>query len=236
MKTVTTTAPIPIDLLREHWEEENVTYIIDVANSAFKGDKLLTYISNLDISIDISVDYDSDDGMDILKSYFNTTSMCSVLSLEKIALECLYRRRLGQDNKFTAANQEIVDRWLVYTDSLSVYNLFVFKDEKIQELARAAPVYHLETVIGINFVNLLKFREYYDLMPLGKLENHVFIPKIFEEPIFKRESLFKYWAVPHNPLFALTAAIGDGLITPDILNKLLNEELSIINTSLQEGT
>ena len=67
---IETTAPIAIDELKKHFENNDVSYLIDYHKSELKGEKLLTYLSNLDLPCDLkNWDYS------LLKDYFNSTSI-----------------------------------------------------------------------------------------------------------------------------------------------------------------
>ena len=46
---IETKAPIAIDDLKKHFTDENVEFLIDYDKSDLKGEKLLTYLSNLDL-------------------------------------------------------------------------------------------------------------------------------------------------------------------------------------------
>ena len=50
---IETTAPIPFEELKKYFQNDKTRYIVDVENSELQGTKLLTYLGNLDIPIDI---------------------------------------------------------------------------------------------------------------------------------------------------------------------------------------
>ena len=45
-----TIAPIPIELLKEYFSDDTIIFNVDYANSILKGEKLITYLSNLDVT------------------------------------------------------------------------------------------------------------------------------------------------------------------------------------------
>ena len=53
-----TVAPIPIEELKEYFNDDSIVFNINYANSTLKGNKLLTYISNLDIPVQLSGFYE----------------------------------------------------------------------------------------------------------------------------------------------------------------------------------
>ena len=67
---IETKAPIAIDDLKKHFTDKDVSFLIDYKTSDLKGEKLLTYLSNLDLTCDLkNADYD------LLKDYFHSSSL-----------------------------------------------------------------------------------------------------------------------------------------------------------------
>jgi len=50
---VETTAPIAIEDLKKYFADKETFYLINYKDSELKGEKLLTYLSNLDVPADI---------------------------------------------------------------------------------------------------------------------------------------------------------------------------------------
>ena len=68
-----TIAPIPIEDLKAYFENKEITFIIDYNNSTLKGEKLLTYLSNLDVPCDINFKgTKQEDVNEFLVSYMST--------------------------------------------------------------------------------------------------------------------------------------------------------------------
>ncbi|WP_206165444.1 hypothetical protein, partial [Citrobacter braakii] len=59
---IETIVPIPLDQLKLYFPDKNTKFLLDYANSSLKGDKFLTYISNLDVPADVKVDITTDEG------------------------------------------------------------------------------------------------------------------------------------------------------------------------------
>ena len=67
---IETTAPIAIEDLKKHFEDKETSYLVDYEKSELKGEKLLTYLSNLDLPCDLK-----NITPDLLKDYFHSTSL-----------------------------------------------------------------------------------------------------------------------------------------------------------------
>ena len=203
---IETKAPIDIDDLKKHFTDKDVNFLIDYKNSDLKGEKLLTYLSNLDLPCDLkNADYD------LLKDYFHTSSLLKCNALEEMTIEVLHQYKHvdannynGPASKFVSENLEIVEKWVKKLDSLSLYNMYIVEDDKFKEYVESHPKDDTNDLEGVNFVSILhntRFFEYY-----GKVEdkNLTFYTKYFKEYMFRGKNLFEYWANPNNPLFLIT--------------------------------
>ena len=63
---IETKAPIAIDDLKKHFTDKDISFLIDYKKSDLKGEKLLTYLSNLDLPCDLK-NIDND----LMKELFN---------------------------------------------------------------------------------------------------------------------------------------------------------------------
>ena len=67
MNIIETIVPISIDNLKKYFTDKNTSFIIDYNNSSLKGNKFLTYISNLDVPCDVILD-DSLECQELIKA------------------------------------------------------------------------------------------------------------------------------------------------------------------------
>jgi len=203
---IETKAPIAIDDLKKHFTEKDVSYLIDYKNSELKGEKLLTYLSNLDLPCDLkNIDYD------LVKDYFHTKSIVNVKELEEWTIDILHVYKNvdkslyhGPHSKFISENLDIVEKWVKKLDSLSLFNMYIVEKDAFKEYVEGHPTDDTVSLEGINFVSILKntrFFEYY-----GKVDekNLTYYPKYFKEYMFRGKNLFEFWANPNNPMFLLT--------------------------------
>jgi len=203
---IETAAPIAIDELKKHFENNDVSYLIDYHKSELKGEKLLTYLSNLDLPCDLkNWDYS------LLKDYFNSTSILNCSTLEQIAIEVLHVYKNidknsyhGPHSKFISENLEIVEKWIKKLDSLSLFNMYCVKEPTFKQHAESYPHDDTKDLVGVNFVSILKNTNFFRYYSAVKEENLNFYTNYFNEYMFRGKNLYSYWANGNNPLFLLT--------------------------------
>jgi len=231
MNIIETAAPISIDNLKHYFVDKTTFYVINYKDSSLKGAKLLTYLSNLDVPCDISFkDCPLSDYHDILKDYLHSSMIVNVSSLENGVINIIHQIK-GlipiSDKQFIEENKEILNNWILKLDSLTVYNMYIIKDNPFQEFINGFQVDETKEMVGINFISLLKHKELYSFYRNIVKDNLKFYPHYFNEYIFKGKNLFSYWANENNPLFLLTYGIAEGLVKN-------NEYVEIKNKTIQE--
>ena len=104
-----------------------------------------------------------------------------------------------------------------------IYNLHTIDLEDAKDFIDSAPKNNTDSLVGVNFVSLLKHEEIYHLIVDTELTDCVFYEKYFDEYMFKGKNLYSYWANDNNPLFLTTWAVATGART-DILAELETTE------------
>ena len=211
---IKTAAPISLDDLKKHFTDKTISYVIDYANSKLQGAKLLTYVSNLDLPIDIEFDPSSNEGKELIKAYLTSTFLVNVPSLEIATINYLLNYRFEETpDSFVVENKDIFDLWSRLLDSATVYNMYMVNDESLKEFARQLPEEKFETMVGINFVQLFKHEGFYTFYQKIDQNNLKFMPQVFDDYMFKGKNLYNFWATDKNPMFLLTWGIAAGVIT-----------------------
>ena len=86
-----TVAPIPIEELKEYFNDDSIIFNIDYAKSSLKNDKLLTYISNLDVPVRLSgfdeLQYEEKE--EFILSYLNSKLIVNLEDIEELVLYIL---------------------------------------------------------------------------------------------------------------------------------------------------
>lgn len=229
MNFVETVAPISIENLKKYFTDKTTFFVINYKDSSLKGNKLITYLSNLDIPCDISFNgCDVNECYDLLKDYLNSSSLVSIPSLESLTINVLhqYKKLRNQtDIGFIEANLEIIEKWVSKLDSLTLYNMNIIANGTFKEFNERFENDPTDEMNGINFVSLLKndyFYSFYETIDKSKLKVY---PHYFNDYMFKGKNLYTYWANENNPLFLLTFGIAEGMITGETYNSAKQQTL-----------
>lgn len=208
-KVITTTAPIAIEYLKEYFADKETTYVIDYAESELKGEKLLVYLGNLDLPADIKFET-SEDLEEMVLAYASSTFIVNIKSLEFAMLNLLLKNEIGFP--LTDELQVLLDHWSVRIKSLLLYNLHTVNLEEFNTFVDAAPKDDTDSLVGVNFVSLLKYEELGQIIvdDDNNLDECINYTKYFNDYMFKGKNLFSYWANPNNILFLQTWSIGSG--------------------------
>lgn len=227
-KVIETEAPISIDNLKLYFEDKETTFIIDYAKSSLKSEKLLTYLGNLDLPCDLSVE-DENDMQEIIKAYLNSNFIINIPLLELVTIHLLAQKKgifPVTDQSFLDNNKEELDLWEKRIDSLGLYNLYMLNDKQTKDMVEKQIVAEDDgDTRGINFVSLIKYPDFYQLLTESRTNNMNYYPTFFNEYVFKGQNLFHYWANPINPYYVMTQTIASGAFNPeDLFNNIAQEQ------------
>lgn len=227
MNTRDTVAPIPIELLKEYFSDDSIVFNIDYEKSLLKGDKIITYLSNLDVPCKLT-GFDNvslEDKMSLVRDYMNSNLIINSNELEVCVLKILHnaaiydfvRRYDVQDildekeiEIFCEKNKEIIHKWLVMLASCSVYAIYSIEDfkDKVKEEFETIDDYDY---CGVNFVQLFKYEDTQVLLTNQDL-NVYYFEKQFNEPMFKGANIFYYWQTEENTMAIMAWGISTGEI------------------------
>lgn len=230
MQVIETAAPIKIEDLKKYFEDKSTVFVIDYASSSIKAEKLLIYISNLDIPCDIKFN-NADEVSELLAAYLHSSFIVNLPILEKITISLLLQNKglvdIVDDEMLTKL-KPYLDVWTEKLDSLPLFNLYVVQDDEFKQWVVD---HHVEDdtsdLAGINFVSILDNEDFYFFYQ--KLtDNPKYYSKLFNEYMFKGRNLYSFWANEHNPLFLLTHAIASNTMEIDkytTIVKITNKEI-----------
>jgi len=223
MNIVETIAPISIDNLKKYFTDKTTFFVIDYKNSTLKGTKLLTYLSNLDIPCDINFkDCSTEECFEAIENYLHTAMIVNIPSLEKATIGILHQAKgliPVLDKEFIETNKEILNKWVSKLESLTLYNMHIVKDETFKEFVDSFEVDESNELIGVNFISLLKRKDFYSFYKNTKQENLKFYSRYFNDYMFKGKNMYSYWANENNALFLLTYGIAEGIVTGNSYNE-----------------
>jgi len=241
-----TVAPIPMEELKEYFNDDSIIFNIDYSESILKEDKLITYVSNLDIPCNI-VGWDKvslADRKNYILVYMNHRLIINSVHSELTVLKMLYQEAgfewideiydieyiLNDDEmaEFRSENPEIINRWLTAIASGSVFNVTTINDEAIREAAKN----EFETIddydyIGVNYVKMYEWEEAQAILALDIPV--YYMEKQFNEPMFKGKNMFYYWTTPNNFMAMLTYGVSSGEIIHEDFQHQMQKELEYVS-------
>lgn len=193
---IETTAPIDIVHLKEFFKDKTISFLIQYDASTLKGEKLLTYLSNLDIPCDIK--FETEEGMmECLEAYLNTTNILNCRTLEMMTLNMLCGGDAPEHLK------KILDHWKDRLNALPNFNVYSIQSKQFENFADSLEQDDTDTLVGVNWISLLKNSEFNDYFENNET-NSKFFTKYFNDYMFKGKNLYHYWANERNITFLLT--------------------------------
>lgn len=232
---VKTIAPIPIEDLKKYFANKDVQFVIDYSNSKLAGNRLLTYISNLDIPSNIDFTNSSREEVEsLLKEYLKSTVLVNVFSLEMLAIRVLSEYKnvhIGEKifESFVEDNLDLIKAWASKINSLTLYCLYSIESEETKNFVRTFEEDDTDDMQGINFVNLIKHESIFNLFENIDRNELKYYSKYFNDYMFRGKNLYSFWASETNPMFLLTY----GIISGELKSK---EYFSAKRQSIQEVT
>lgn len=217
MSVISTTAPISIENLKLFFADKSTTYVIDYDNSSLQGQRLLTYLGNLDIPCDISAfDPTNASHAELLGDYLKTQSLVNIPALEQATIDCLFEYKHITDTThyrdFISKHEDDIAEWVCRLDSLTLYNMWCIESDDCKQWVKQHPEDGADATSHVNFVKLLKYEHFYVYFSAVNQSNLKNYTTLFNEYCFKGKNLFEFWGVAQNPMFVLTWAIASDSI------------------------
>tara|TARA_B110000967_G_C18872357_1_gene556181 strand:- start:1178 stop:1927 length:750 start_codon:yes stop_codon:yes gene_type:complete len=243
-----TVAPIPIELLKEYFTDDTIVFNIDYAESILKGEKLITYLSNLDVPSTLT-GFDkvsAEDKFSFVKDYMNAKLIIKNYELEVCVLRILYELSglewivdyeeienilsLEEICVFCQDNQDMIQTWLTMLASLSIFALTTIVDEEekiLDSLKEEFETINDYDFCGANFAMMLRHDATQQLLVA---EREVFyFEKQFNEQMYKGQDLYTYWNNDNNTMAIITWGISSGDITFDEFNANIEKGLDDVS-------
>jgi hypothetical protein len=225
MNIVETKAPISIEDLKLYFNDNETFYNIDYTTSDIKSEKLLVYISNLDIPCNIK--FNSEEEIEeMIGVYLNSNFLVNIESLELKAMDLLFQEKgiiKKRDLALLEKYSEEIDTWATKLESLTLFNMYMLNSNEIKEwITESHPTDDTSELTGVNFLSLLKYEMFYSYYQKMTQELKYF-STYFNEYMFKGKNLYSYWANENNPMFILTYHISQGTLNVEEYHKTLLE-------------
>ena len=211
MNIVETTAPIAIEDLKKYFADKETFYLINYKDSELKGEKLLTYLSNLDVPADIKFST-LEEIAEMIAVYVKFNLIVNIPSLEEVMVNLL----LEYNNKLPQVSEELLEVvkddlpiWDNIIKSCSLFNMYSIECDEFKEFALSHTHDDTDSTQGINFVSLLKHSNLFAIFDDVDHTELKFYTKYFNDYMFKGKNLYAYWANIENPLFVLSWNIAN---------------------------
>lgn len=241
-----TIAPIPIELLKEYFSDDSIIFNINYAESILKGEKLITYLSNLDVPCKLTGwdKVSSSDKLSFIKDYMNSKLIVKNYELELCVLKILYEASqleffVEYQNEDILTKEEIlsfcknednkdtIDKWLTMLASCSLYALTTVPD--IAEMVKKEyEIIDDYDYCGVNFVQLFRHEVTQELLTSDR--EVYYFDKQFNETMFKGANMYSYWNNDANSMAIITWGISSGDITYNEFNSMIQKGLDNVST------
>jgi hypothetical protein len=209
MNEIQTTAPIPIEQIKEYFKDKTTVFKIDYAQSKLQGKILLVYLSNLDIPCDIILSdaVTQEQKFELLESYFSGNSIANIPYLNAASSQIVLEAT-GIDTtdfgglltksecvEFIQSRLELVSQWAYFLDSTMVYLIKMFTDLDEQlNVKENFPNIDDPNFVGLNVINLLNIAGFLEIyFSSDRPLNLLYLTQQFEAHMFKGKSLFDYY-------------------------------------------
>ena len=223
--------PLDDNQLLEFIDNQDKVYVIDFSKNTLDNQTALTYLSNLEMKCNIDFSGLSlEQKFDLIQTYMTFDSMVSIENLEKLVLQIFNQYKgisledcnlniLSKEEitTFIDKNQELLQKYDEVFSSIFFFNLLSYYNEEEKELMKKGceKIIQNPRYIGINFVNLLKYPEFYAQFLLDKPRYTYYFQEYFEDYMFKGYNLFKFLETENNIILRVFSDIFNSTIVKE---------------------
>lgn len=223
--------PLDDNQLLEFIDNQDKVYVIDFSKNTLDNQTALTYLSNLEMKCNIDFSGLSlEQKFDLIQTYMTFDSMVSIENLEKLVLQVFNQYKgisledcnlniLSKEEitTFIDKNQELLQKYDEVFSSIFFFNLLSYCNEEEKELMKKGceKIIQNPRYIGINFVNLLKYPEFYAQFLLDKPRYTYYFQEYFEDYMFKGYNLFKFLETENNIILRVFSDIFNSTIVKE---------------------
>lgn len=240
--TIKTTAPIPMETLKEILKDEEAVVIIDVDGSKIKENIILVYITNLGLNVRLHFET-FESYFACIKAYMKSPMLHRIPQLEIGVIDVLlqykgFSTETGMDYSLLIEDEEFQDvlkRWVCIIESLSLYALRWYNvSAEVTDYFEKFPKDESKNLIGINFVNLVSYDQFPLLIDGSEPEDLVYFHYFFDEPVFQGSNLSSYWGSRENVIFVIGQAMQSETLDLNAFEESFQESVSAYREELEQ--
>lgn len=234
------TVPLPIESIKEFFQDKEIKFLVDYENSKIKDQVFLTYVSNLDIPIDIQIskDFDQESLFKLIDHYMTVKTITNIPFLNSIAKQIILSAvgsKRGSEgylsaeqlSEYISTRKDTISIWLAFLNSMSLFMISSFSElnEKLK-VEETHDVIDDSDIIGLNVVNLLTSETMAQFYTTNIVtEKQFWFKQQFESYIFKGKSLYEFVENNLRSFLGIMVAAHDGKIPPNAADYFKNKEL-----------
>jgi hypothetical protein len=233
MKIKKAIVPLPIDAIKEYFQDKDIMFLVDYENSKLENKIFLTYVSNLDIPIDVTISdtFPEDKLFELIDAYMDVKTISDVPFLNMIVAhimlkaigantgEALVNTFLTEEQAqlYIDSRQDKVNHWKHFLDSGLLFLIYSYTElnEKLK-VEDAYPKVEDANYVGLNVVNLLKIPGFLNCyFSVSTLPTVSFFTEQFTKYMFKGRSFFDYFNNEENTFIPLLIALVENKLPID---------------------
>jgi hypothetical protein len=234
------TVPLPIEHIKEFFQDKEIEFLVDYENSKIKDQVFLTYISNLDIPMDIKVNenFDKESLFKLIDHYMTVKTITNIPFLNSLARQIILTAagsKAGSEGylstdqlqEYISTRKDTIAIWLAFFNSIPLFLISTFKE--LNEELKVQETYDVIDdidAVGLNIVNLLTNEFMADFFTTEvAIEKSFWFKQQFESYMFKGKSLYNFAESNLRSFIGLMVAVHDGHLPPNAADYFNDKEL-----------
>ena len=217
------TVPLPIESIKEFFQDKEIKFLVDYNNSKIKDHVFLTYVSNLDIPIDIKDNIEEETLFKLLYCYMEVKTITDIPFLNSVITQIILAAAGSKSaadngylsneqlNQFISSRQEIISIWLAFFNSLPLYLMSTFDElNKKEKISENNDIIDDTDIVGLNVVNLIKQDIMLEFFAQQINAQQFWFKQQFESYMFKGKSLYEFVEPNMKAFYGMMLAAYDG--------------------------
>ncbi len=217
------TVPLPIESIKEFFVDKEIKFLVDYENSKIKDQVFLTYVSNLDIPIDIKDNIEQETLFKLIDCYMTVKTITDIPFLNSIVSQIILAAAGSKDaadngylsneqlDEFISNRREIISVWMAFFNSLPLFVMSTFNElNEKEKFAESNDIIDDTDIVGLNVVNLIKQDIMLEFFAQQIDAQQFWFRQQFESYMFKGKSLYEFVEPNMKAFYGMMLAAYDG--------------------------